>query len=536
MENRLNQTVVCCDYVSQIINCNSEILCDGSKIYLNAPTSSGKTFALNNIIKTLNYYHGGNYLYICNRSSLVEQEKKELGKKSILYTTDGNDRLIDTGYYPNIVVTTYQSIETAIIMGHIDSDYFNRFNVTIMDEIHYIISDGIFNSNTNLIFNLILNHRKGAMVLVSATGNEIFNIVEQRSPILYDKNKRMIKNHYINILKKDMNQGKFYRFKDFALLIDKINERVDEKWIIFVTSKTKGKEIKKALKEMNIKTEYLDATCTDKKVYNEIVTQSKFDAQVIVTTSILDNGIHIKDPMVKHVVLFSNFRNEIKQMYGRKRLLNSNDSFNVYIYDTSKKELGQLLETLIKQREELIGWKNQFYKSGKVLCIYDTNTKQSEKYRNAFCRTDKGFIFNEFGLIQLDYMLRDLYELYQSNDVFGEKLHWLVPTYNRNQLPSKENQFLQKAIIRCGEIRGDLFEKIYKQYGDREIKNSEYENLCIEINKIFRENFRDDRCFRNNRVPKLGAINKGFERHSIDYKICRYNNGYCLEKLKINYS
>jgi hypothetical protein len=536
MENRLNQTVVCCDYVSQIINCNSRILCDGSKIYLNAPTGSGKTFALNNIIKTLNYYQGGKYLYICNRTSLVEQEKKELGKKSILYTTNGNDRLVDTGYYPNIVVTTYQSIENGIIMGNINSDYFNEFKFIVLDEIHYILSDATFNSNTNLIYNLILNHRKGVMVLISATGNDVFKIVEQYSPILYDNNKRMIKNHYINILKKDMNQGKFYRFKDFTLLIDKIKERVDEKWIIFVTTKTKGKEIKKALKEMDIKTEYLDATCTDKKVYNEIVSQSKFDAQVIVSTSIIDNGIHIKDPMVKHVVLFSNFKNEIKQMYGRKRLLNINDSFDVYIYDTSKKELDKLINTLIQQRKELIEWKNQFYKYGMVLPLYDADSIQGKKYRKAFCRTNKGFIFNEFGLLQLDFMLIDIYNLYQSNDVFEEKLHWLVTTYNKNQFTSKKNQFLQKAIIQCGEIRGDLFEKIYKQYGDREVKNSEYENLCIEINKVFRENFRDDKCFRNNRIPKLGAINEGFKRHNIDYKIYRYNNGYCLEKLKTDYS
>ena len=57
----------------------------------------------------------------------------------------------------------------------------------------------------------------------------------------------------------------------------------------------------------------------------------KFNCDVLITTSVLDNGVNIKDPDVKNIVLITDDEVEFKQMLGRKRFLAEDEVVEVFI-------------------------------------------------------------------------------------------------------------------------------------------------------------------------------------------------------------
>lgn len=67
------------------------------------------------------------------------------------------------------------------------------------------------------------------------------------------------------------------------------------------------------------KTRDLSSKNHSKKVYDEIITNKKFKCPVLITTSVLDNGVNIEDSAVKHVVISATSKTTFLQMLGRVR-------------------------------------------------------------------------------------------------------------------------------------------------------------------------------------------------------------------------
>lgn len=119
-----------------------------------------------------------------------------------------------------------------------------------------------------------------------------------------------------------------------------------EKWVVFVSSKKIGKEMRNLLiesgadetKAVYIDAEY-DALCADedpsrkyaKQEVENIVRNGRFQSDVLITTKVLDNGVSIKDKRVQNIVLMTDDKVEFQQMLGRKRFTKSDKKLNIYI-------------------------------------------------------------------------------------------------------------------------------------------------------------------------------------------------------------
>ena len=54
--------------------------------------------------------------------------------------------------------------------------------------------------------------------------------------------------------------------------------------------------------------------------------------QILITTSVLDNGVNIKDSQVANIVLMTEDEDEFKQMLGRRRFASENETINIFIF------------------------------------------------------------------------------------------------------------------------------------------------------------------------------------------------------------
>ncbi len=116
------------------------------------------------------------------------------------------------------------------------------------------------------------------------------------------------------------------------------------KWLVFVADKKKGKELSESIgAKMKKKPVYIDSDLLSEMTYGElkddpaykeifnIRKSGMFGCDVLITTSVLDNGVNIKDPDVKNIVLMTDDEVEFKQMLGRKRLLSEDERIEVFI-------------------------------------------------------------------------------------------------------------------------------------------------------------------------------------------------------------
>lgn len=99
----------------------------------------------------------------------------------------------------------------------------------------------------------------------------------------------------------------------------------NEKWLIFVSSKNSGRELKQQLED-NGCIDVVFITAEEKRlkklkeyaVFHNIVDHASFEQRVLISTKVLDNGINLKDEALKHMVIEAYEETTFLQMVGRK--------------------------------------------------------------------------------------------------------------------------------------------------------------------------------------------------------------------------
>ena len=127
---------------------------------------------------------------------------------------------------------------------------------------------------------------------------------------------------------------------DEELLVAIRHSPPEDKWLIFVKSKTIGKSMQKALVKagypdtifIDSGSKYRKKTTPEKKVWNQIAQEEKFSQKILITTKVLDNGVNIKDTNLRHIVIQDLEQTTFLQMLGRKRFLNENETERVFVY------------------------------------------------------------------------------------------------------------------------------------------------------------------------------------------------------------
>lgn len=193
-------------------------------------------------------------------------------------------------------------------------------------------------------------------------------------------------------------------------LIDTItnNKNDNSKWIVFVKSKDLGKSIEEALTSKNISTTFISSDTKDSKPYKQILTESKFNVQVLITTAVIDNGVNIKDPTVTNIIISIFDYVSFIQMLGRIRRY-PDANINLYLYDYPVKNLEA-------------DYKNNYTNLLTRLTFENSSTEQQEKqYKHylstpGFALKDKQFYFNALSKVKLVNNLRQLLPLIEQLD------------------------------------------------------------------------------------------------------------------------
>ncbi|MEY8393101.1 DEAD/DEAH box helicase family protein [Lachnospiraceae bacterium 45-W7] len=250
-----------------------------------------------------------------------------------------------------------------------------------------------------------------------------------------------------------------------------------QKWIVFVNSKKEGKRFKKILdgkfKEMQevqkskCRVVFLDSNYQSEKkatkVMQGIFEQGKLKAKVLITTSVLDNGINILDPKLSNLVLMTFDDTDAIQMIGRKRLRNE-ERLNLYLPYGTQKFFSKQLRNVVHEYQ----------------CLRDIAN-------NGFV-ISANHLLNSTELLQLKD--RFFYELQNGNWNLGQISFFMLYRQYRhakeilNGLQENENFFLGHQYHMLGlELKPEDIVK--KDVGKRSVR----EQVINELDKIKQQDF-----------------------------------------------
>ncbi len=185
------------------------------------------------------------------------------------------------------------------------------------------------------------------MIWVSATAKSIFKWLE-------DKNK--VKKKNIFRIDKDysyVSKLYFYQKDEIITIIDDILENESEsKIIVFCNSANRMYEMNKIYGDIanyycssassnNKLKEMCGIDPITKKVKDCIIQYSDgritFEKRILFTTTVLDNGVNLKDEKLKHIFSEIFDVDSLIQSLGRKRNINENDTCNFYLRNFNQK-------------------------------------------------------------------------------------------------------------------------------------------------------------------------------------------------------
>ena len=344
-------------------------------VFISAQTGRGKNFFLKDTLVRI--VHNDNIrkdvkhkiLILSNRIALTRQSKKDWNLSLVDITGDSNEEKFEL-YTDKGIDKLLSDLETVTICSYQQllsrASYLKKqhFAYVIADECHFFTSDSIFNPFTHQILELLVdNFKKSVRVYMSATLEESFvPIITAEYPNSY------FNEHYLS----EQNECLYYYFernfnyiKEICVydkleqLVEKIKNNPKERWIVFVSSKSDGQNFSELCSNENVSNVFITRESKDSKgnskeyeFYEQIIEKEKFSVQVLISTSVLDNGVNLKDSSIKHVVIDMLDQAEFAQMLGRVRIL-GDDKLNLYIRQYTDEDIEKFfvddLKKLIKR-------------------------------------------------------------------------------------------------------------------------------------------------------------------------------------------
>ncbi|MFA7157462.1 MAG: DEAD/DEAH box helicase family protein [Bacilli bacterium] len=379
----------------------------GDIILITAPTGSGKNFFVNNHLHSYCRDFNKKILLLSNRKPLKNQNDKDKIKENL----------------QNITTMNYQELEIRI-KKHAELP--SGYDFIVIDECHYFFNDTGINRNTDLSLEWLFRQTKAIRLIMSATPDLMRYYMDEKNILYFEHSK-----------KSD------YSFVDKFLFYN--SDNVIKKLLFELPEDEKAIYFASTLKSFEISEKFETATfvCSDnnkqyknksdKETLRYITKDQKFDYQILCTTTVLDNGINIKDPAVKHIIVDNINLDTIVQCIGRKRLNKENDEkINVYIKNKSKKAINWAQTHAIKEQKQAndflndgdIAFTKKYHKENTTNIIdtivgsddeihhkinetmYIKNQKDIERYEQLL-ESKNGFINDVFNKFKCKYSILD---------------------------------------------------------------------------------------------------------------------------------
>lgn len=311
------------------------------KIFLLAPVGMGKsTYIVEQLIP---YYRskGSKVLILCNRRLLRMQYWYDLVQKYDYY-----DELTSS-----VVIASYQEIaERFRATG--DEEIFDDIDVVVCDEVHYFYSDSDFNGyGTYILLQLLVKKCiSKTMVFMSATATEAFKLIEEtllnaRDVLRNEFNEQwrietgyelgmgsVMREDCMKFIKHDFtDQRDFSRFTCIALPdMDSLCKTIAEtegKSLIFIDNKEMANDIRyKLINKYHILAKDIAVLNADnlenpenQELVETLAIAHRLKPKVLITSSVLDNGVSVHDPDVRRVAIITDSKISFIQMLGRIR-------------------------------------------------------------------------------------------------------------------------------------------------------------------------------------------------------------------------
>jgi len=369
----------------------------GKNVFIAAGTGKGKnTFIQKQLLKHFGYY--GNIIIFENREALMTQQTirmiEEYDKEAFKYNSKEefqNDNMITFGSSRNIMIISYQKAALKILTG--DNNFINflsNVRYAVFDEVHYLIDDSLFNKGVNIVANYLLSVPfrmfnnmnlipNATKIFMSGTMEEIFVYLQKWSPYYQIRedmsylhkieqksidrrfnDKRIIENNNymyvmnsILVMPTDYSYVKPFIYNEYTDLISNIAESTD-KWLIFVNTIAQGEELKATLNSIYGENTavFIHAENKNKEAsefYEELLMEEKVSVKVLIATTVIYNGVNIRDSELRNVVLPVATMPTIKQLIGRKRMTDSETELNVYFPLSSQSDIKKRFRRCLKK-------------------------------------------------------------------------------------------------------------------------------------------------------------------------------------------
>lgn len=538
--------------------------CSAPKIFIESPTGTGKTSFI--LKKFLPYAAEKNQgiLYFTNRTSLKQQiQNTAKGKRLIpvkyrednthpvygfhIYDKEQKESNISIFKYPHsaagIIIMNYQSAFHHIrnIMEHYHGQ--NIFSYIIFDEAHFFLADALFNSMTGLLFDESMEWFKNStMIFMSATLSEFESVFDktayQRIP------KHPLKDIYAqfyseNIIKYYNSYTKScyraFAYQNNAEILNEISESNEhEKWLIFVTSKNTGNNLKNAIiSETNKTAAFITAEKKNTGTWRRLIDESCYETDVLITTKVLDNGINIIDNRVRHIVLPFCDKTAFIQMLGRRRC-EENEIINIYINQPTIQILNVKLIQLNKIFEAI---KSIKYDSVNMTSTLQRLWSNCDKSINNLFYIDynRNLVINSMGCRKAELLFSFYWELKKNID---------NPDFYLKLIENWLENGLKSPIYYVGTSNCNMLDEFIELYLDNPIPKEEQETFYASFQTLYKkecaEKFANEsiklknaRSIRKRRTTRKAIINKSLATLNLPYEIKKEKNCWVLKKFRI---
>lgn len=380
------------------------------KIIIQAPTGVGKTSFIIRAILSCCKRRKEKLLILCNRRLLRQQYWYEMVRAFNTY-----EELDAT-----VGIRSYQELAEQLKKGAEPEGLLEGYDVICLDEFHFFYADSDFNGYGTyvLLQALLIAGMSKQMVFLSATAECAVPLV--REALL--RANRYLKRKYpvpssalgetYDSFRRDkrayFEKSEYLEFRDYNYdwmadydylrciqvpdwqTICGIAAEAKGKTIIFVDNKELAAEMEAMIKQRVsfkkngikvLNADNLD-TYENDEVVRQLVMANKLLPKVLITTSVLDNGVSIHDSEVENLVIMTESRVSFLQMLGRVRKERVSERIALYFvkqlpeYYEQREQMGAEMKRIIEELEAILSNKDEMRL---IQQVWDSDDEKASK-------------------------------------------------------------------------------------------------------------------------------------------------------------